>query len=211
MNRFKLRVWDPMLNKGAIWTYWEGAYRDTGTRRRGDAGHPDRQQEGLVLVHPAARQHRQRRRRRAVRLPVQGPRTATSRPTTKKSRLSRRQRARREGASASTGYFATKDYSYRVEAGGGRWLGARRRRLWLPRPAVFVGRAAGAEIGRAGRRCHRRGLAKATRRRHSSASGGRFQRRRRSHAPPGLRILRRLQLRQVGRRYPDCEARSPTC
>ena len=27
---FKLRVWDPMLNKGAIWTYWEGAYRDTG-------------------------------------------------------------------------------------------------------------------------------------------------------------------------------------
>jgi flavin-dependent dehydrogenase len=30
MNRLRLRVWDPMLNKGAIWTYWEGAYRDTG-------------------------------------------------------------------------------------------------------------------------------------------------------------------------------------
>ncbi len=30
MNRLKLRVWDPVLNKGAIWTYWEGAYRDTG-------------------------------------------------------------------------------------------------------------------------------------------------------------------------------------
>ena len=30
MNRFKLRIWDPVLNKGAIWTYWEGAYRDTG-------------------------------------------------------------------------------------------------------------------------------------------------------------------------------------
>jgi flavin-dependent dehydrogenase len=29
-NRFKSRVWDPVLNKGAIWTYWEGAYRDTG-------------------------------------------------------------------------------------------------------------------------------------------------------------------------------------
>jgi hypothetical protein len=29
-NRFKLRVWDPILNKGAIWTYWEGAYRDSG-------------------------------------------------------------------------------------------------------------------------------------------------------------------------------------
>ena len=30
MNRLRLRIWDPMLNKGAIWTYWEGAYRDTG-------------------------------------------------------------------------------------------------------------------------------------------------------------------------------------
>ena len=29
-NRFKLRLWDPILNKGAIWTYWQGAYRDTG-------------------------------------------------------------------------------------------------------------------------------------------------------------------------------------
>ena len=30
MNRMKLRLWDPVLNKGAIWTYWEGACRDTG-------------------------------------------------------------------------------------------------------------------------------------------------------------------------------------
>src|SRR5262249_32659298 len=29
-NKFKLRAWDPVLNKGAVWTYWEGAYRDTG-------------------------------------------------------------------------------------------------------------------------------------------------------------------------------------
>ena len=29
-NRFRLRVWDPLLNKGAVWTYWKGAYRDTG-------------------------------------------------------------------------------------------------------------------------------------------------------------------------------------
>lgn len=29
-NRFKLRMTDPQLNKGAVWTYWEGAYRDTG-------------------------------------------------------------------------------------------------------------------------------------------------------------------------------------
>ena len=30
MNRFKLRLWDPVLNKGAIWTYFQGAYRDSG-------------------------------------------------------------------------------------------------------------------------------------------------------------------------------------
>jgi len=30
MNRLKLRVPDPELKKGAVWTYWEGAYRDQG-------------------------------------------------------------------------------------------------------------------------------------------------------------------------------------
>jgi flavin-dependent dehydrogenase len=29
-SRFKLRVKDPELKKGALWTYYEGAYRDTG-------------------------------------------------------------------------------------------------------------------------------------------------------------------------------------
>jgi len=29
-NRLGLRVWDPVLNKHAIWTYWKGAYRDSG-------------------------------------------------------------------------------------------------------------------------------------------------------------------------------------
>ena len=30
MSRLNLREWDPLLKKAAIWTYWEGAYRDTG-------------------------------------------------------------------------------------------------------------------------------------------------------------------------------------
>jgi flavin-dependent dehydrogenase len=30
MDRLKLRVWDPLLRKAAVWTYWKGAYRDTG-------------------------------------------------------------------------------------------------------------------------------------------------------------------------------------
>ena len=30
MDRLKLRTWDQQLKKAAIWTYWEGAQRDTG-------------------------------------------------------------------------------------------------------------------------------------------------------------------------------------
>ena len=29
-SRLKLREWDPVLRKGALWTYWEGAFRDKG-------------------------------------------------------------------------------------------------------------------------------------------------------------------------------------
>jgi flavin-dependent dehydrogenase len=38
MDRLKLRQWDPVLKKGALWTYWKGAQRDTG------------QDEGATLV-----------------------------------------------------------------------------------------------------------------------------------------------------------------
>ena len=30
MSRLGLREWDPKLKKAALWTYWKGAYRDTG-------------------------------------------------------------------------------------------------------------------------------------------------------------------------------------
>jgi flavin-dependent dehydrogenase len=30
MSRLGLREWDPVLRKAALWTYWQGAYRDTG-------------------------------------------------------------------------------------------------------------------------------------------------------------------------------------
>jgi flavin-dependent dehydrogenase len=30
MSRLGLREWDPLLRKSALWTYWEGAYRDSG-------------------------------------------------------------------------------------------------------------------------------------------------------------------------------------
>jgi flavin-dependent dehydrogenase len=30
IDKFKLREWDPVLKKAALWTYWKGAYRDVG-------------------------------------------------------------------------------------------------------------------------------------------------------------------------------------
>jgi flavin-dependent dehydrogenase len=30
LDRLKLREWDPVLKKAALWTYWQGAHRDTG-------------------------------------------------------------------------------------------------------------------------------------------------------------------------------------
>jgi len=30
IDKFKLRDWDPLLKKAALWTYWKGAYRDLG-------------------------------------------------------------------------------------------------------------------------------------------------------------------------------------
>jgi flavin-dependent dehydrogenase len=30
IDKFQLREWDPLLRKGALWTYWKGAYRDVG-------------------------------------------------------------------------------------------------------------------------------------------------------------------------------------
>jgi flavin-dependent dehydrogenase len=30
LDRLNLREWDPVLKKAAVWTYWKGAYRDTG-------------------------------------------------------------------------------------------------------------------------------------------------------------------------------------
>jgi flavin-dependent dehydrogenase len=44
MNRNGLRIWDPLLNKGAIWTYYEGAAkdanRDEGATPRWSCRHP---------------------------------------------------------------------------------------------------------------------------------------------------------------------------
>lgn len=121
-NKFKLRVWDPILNKGAIWTYWQGAYRDKGR----DEGatmvlqtanrlgwfwyiplHDDRVSVGVVApfdyLFKGRKSHEETYHEEVERCPAV------------KERVSSGKRI--------TGYFATKDYSYRAtQAAGDGWV-----------------------------------------------------------------------------------------
>jgi len=121
-NRFKLRLWDPMLNKGAIWTYWQGAYRDTGR----DEGatmvlqtvtkngwfwyiplHDDIISVGVVApfdyLFKGRGGHERTYQEEVERCPAVAERIAA--------------------ATRVTGYFATRDYSYRSkEAAGEGWV-----------------------------------------------------------------------------------------
>ena len=121
-NKLRLRIWDPILNKGAIWTYWEGAYRDTG------------RDEGATLVMQTARkngwfwyipQHNN-----VVSVGVVAPFDYLF-----KNRGSYEQTYQEEVDAAVavkervsighrvTGYFATKDYSYRAtKVAGDGWV-----------------------------------------------------------------------------------------
>jgi flavin-dependent dehydrogenase len=122
-NRLGLRVWDPILNKGAIWTYWEGAYRDSGR----DEGAtmvlqtPDKkgwfwyipQHDNIVsvgVVAPFDYLFKGRGKDFEKIYDEEVERT----PAVKK---------RIEQATRVTGHFATKDYSYRTtRAAGDGWV-----------------------------------------------------------------------------------------
>jgi flavin-dependent dehydrogenase len=121
-RKFKLRVWDPVLDKGAIWTYWKGAYRDQGrdegatmvlqTRdRRGWFWyiplHEDRVSVGVVKPFDELFKGR-------VRHEDTYHQEVEACPAVKK-RLSTGERV--------TGFFATHDYSYRAtEVAGEGWV-----------------------------------------------------------------------------------------
>jgi flavin-dependent dehydrogenase len=121
-NRFRLRVWDPILNKGAIWTYWKGAYRDTGrdegatmvlqtANRKGWFWyiplHDDMVSVGVVAPFDYLFKNRGDRE--------QTYHEEVDRCTAVKERVSKATRA--------TGYFATKDYSYRSkQVAGDGWV-----------------------------------------------------------------------------------------
>jgi flavin-dependent dehydrogenase len=121
-NRLRLRVWDPVLNKGAIWTYWQGAFRDTGR----DEGatmvlqtadrqgwfwyiplHDDVVSVGVVAPFDALFKGR-------------GPYARTYEEEVERCPAVRQRVA---GGRRVTGYFATKDYSYRAtRVAGDGWV-----------------------------------------------------------------------------------------
>jgi flavin-dependent dehydrogenase len=121
-NRFRLRLWDPLLNKGAIWTYWKGAYRDTGrdegatmvvqtTDRSGWFWyiplHDDTVSMGVVApfdyLFKGRAGHEQTYDEEVERCPAV--------------------RERVKNATRATGYFATRDYSYRSKTvAGDGWV-----------------------------------------------------------------------------------------
>jgi flavin-dependent dehydrogenase len=121
-NRFKLRLWDPVLNKGAIWTYWQGAYRAPGqdggatlviqtTNKKGwwwyIPQHDDTISVGVVApfeyLFKGRGSHEQTYNEEVEACPAV------------KERVSIGRRA--------TGYFATKDYSYRSkQVAGEGWV-----------------------------------------------------------------------------------------
>src|SRR3954465_3761851 len=122
-NRFGLRVWDPILNKGAIWSYWQGAYRDTGRdegatmvlqteNRNGWFGyipqHDDTVSVGVVapfdyLFKGRGANHEKTYFEEVDRCPAV------------KQRISNGTRA--------TGFFVTRDYSYRsTRVAGNGWV-----------------------------------------------------------------------------------------
>ena len=122
MNRLNLRVWDPVLNKGAIWTYWEGAYRDSG------------RDEGATLVVQTGNKngwfwyiplHND-----IVSVGVVGPfdylfKGRAGYAETYDEEVGGCPGVKKRVATAKrvTGYFATKDYSYRSrQVAGDGWV-----------------------------------------------------------------------------------------
>jgi len=121
-NKRRLRVWDPVLNKGAIWTYWQGAYRDTG-----------RDEGATMVLQTADRQgwfwyiplHDD-----IISIGVVSPFESLFKgrgpyAQTYEEEVERCPTVKERVASATrvTGYFATKDYSYRSnQVSGDGWV-----------------------------------------------------------------------------------------
>jgi flavin-dependent dehydrogenase len=122
MNKLGLRVWDPILNKGAIWTYWEGAYRDSGRDEGATLVIQNGNKKGWFWYIP---QHDN-----IVSVGIVAPfdyifkgRTNYAQTYDEEVESCPGVRERVAKAKRVTGYFATKDYSYRsTQVAGNGWV-----------------------------------------------------------------------------------------
>lgn len=121
-NRFKLRVWDPVLDKGAIWTYWRGAYRDSGRDEGATVVIQTTNKKGWWWYIP---QHDA-----TISVGVVAPfdylfkgRSSHEQTYNEEVAACPAVQKRLAGAERAAGYFATKDYSYRSrQAAGDGWV-----------------------------------------------------------------------------------------
>ena len=122
-NRFKLRVWDPILNKGAIWTYWQGAYRDSGRDEGATMVLQTDNRSGWFWYIP---QHDD-----IVSVGIVAPfdylfkGRGVNHETTYLEEVDRCPAVKQRIANATraTGYFVTRDYSYRsTRVAGDGWV-----------------------------------------------------------------------------------------
>ena len=121
-NRLRLRVWDPVLNKGAIWTYFEGACRDTGRDEGATMVLQTADKRGWFWYIP---QHDN-----IVSVGVVAPfdylfKNRGSYEETFREEVERCPAVTTRVAPGTrvTGYFATKDYSYRAtRVSGDGWV-----------------------------------------------------------------------------------------
>ena len=122
MNRMRLRVWDPFLNKGAIWTYWQGAYRDTGKDEGATLVIQTGNKKGWFWYIPLHDE--------IISVGVVAPfdylfkgRTNYAQTYDEEVERCPGVQQRVAGATRVTGYFATKDYSYRSkQVAGNGWV-----------------------------------------------------------------------------------------
>ena len=122
MNRLNLRIWDPILNKGAIWTYWEGAYRDSGKDEGATLVIQNGNRKGWFWYIPL--------HSNIVSVGVVAPfdylfKGRKDYPQTYEEEVQccPGVKERVANATRATGYFATKDYSYRSkQVAGNGWV-----------------------------------------------------------------------------------------
>src|SRR5438132_1487046 len=121
-NRFKLRLWDPVINKCAIWTYWQGAYRDSGRDEGATLVVQTTNKQGWFWYIP---QHDN-----TVSVGVVAPfdylfkgRGSHEQTYNEEVEACPAVKKRLAGAQRATGYCATKDYSYRSkQVAGDGWV-----------------------------------------------------------------------------------------